>query len=954
MTRTVDAITAEVVSRHLLAIAEEMAATLIRTAFSPNIKERADCSSAVFDRDGQVIGQAHRVPIHLGSMIGAVDEIKRRFGVDGIQRGDMFIANDPYNGGGSHLPDINVIAPVFWRNRVVAYVANIAHHADVGGMVPGSEAAVCKTIFQEGLRVPPVRIVRGGEINRDVFDLILLNSRTPDERAGDLRAQIAANNVGIRSVLALFDRYEETTEPAIATYLDFTERRFVSAIGSLAAGTYEAEDSLDGDVEGDQAPIRLRLTVGNGRLSFDFKGSAPQLDSARNIPYRALIATIYTVAKSLLDPDVPANAGYFRTIDVAAPPGSVVGPIPPAAVGCRSISCAVLGDVITAALSQAIPDRTMAASGPHHLMVFSGPNRSNGSFFVNYETVAGGMGARRHRDGMDAVRVHASGAANLPIEALEHAYPLRVQRYALRDGSAGAGMYRGGGGVIRDYCALGDGITVSLSSERQHFAAKGSEGGDAGAPGRFLLNPGTPDEIQLASAAADVELPRGSVLRVCTPGGGGYGHPGNRASEATERDRREERTSSISPGRMTAVPGRSSRASQFRDRFPGAKKWIYFDVAGRGLLSEEVRLAIERHLDGRQFDGGNKAAMFETVEEARRRFATLVNVATDEIAFVKNVSDGINAVATAFDWRRGDNVILCGEVEHPSNIYTWYNLRDRLGVEVRSLPSPGGVIDPDLVAAAVDERTRIVTAASVTFAPGFRTDVETIGRFCRQKGVFFLVDGAQSVGILHTDLNSLPIDGLAVATQKGLLGLYGMGFLFVRRSWAERLSPAYLSRFGVDLGDAHEATAGGHEFRLMPGAHRFDVGNYNYIGCAAATVSLGQLLDIGTPAIEQQVVENSHRLARGLLELELPVYGGEPTARLAHIVTVGADLDKQHDATDNPMLRNLYDFLVANRVKLSIRRGMLRFSLHLYNDESDVARTLTLIKAWRNQRPSFG
>jgi N-methylhydantoinase B len=537
MTRAVDPITAEVVSRHLLAIAEEMAAALIRTAFSPNIKERADCSSAVFDQDGQVIGQAHRVPIHLGSMIGAVDEIKRRFGADGIQPGDMFIANDPYNGGGSHLPDINLIAPVFRGEHIVAYVANIAHHADVGGMVPGSEAAVCRTIFQEGLRIPPVRLLRGGEINRDVLDLVLLNSRTPEERLGDLRAQIAANTVGLRGVAALFERYGEATERAIAAYLDFTERRFANAIGALATGTYEAEDFLDGDYEGDAARIRLRLRVGEGRLAFDFAGSAAQLGSARNIPYRALIATIYTVAKSLLDPEIPANAGYFRTIDVAAPPSSVVGPVPPAAVGCRSISCAVLGDVIAAVLSQALPERALAGSGPHHLIVFAGPDPRDGRFFVNYETIAGGSGARPERDGMDGVRVHASGAANLPIEALEHTYPLRVERYALRDGSGGSGRYRGGAGVVRDYRALSPGITVSLSSERQHFPAKGAEGGHPGATGQFILDPGTSDEKELPAAAADVALPRGSVLRVCTPGGGGYGPPSERATERKSEER---------------------------------------------------------------------------------------------------------------------------------------------------------------------------------------------------------------------------------------------------------------------------------------------------------------------------------------------------------------------------------------------------------------------------------
>src|SRR3954469_16274321 len=286
---TVDPIKAEVVARFLLATAEEMGATLQRTAFSPNIKERADCSTAIFDRQGQVVALAQRVPIHLGSMVGAVDEILRRYPESEIRPGDMFVANDPYNGGGTHLPDINVIAPVFVGKSIVAYVANIAHHADVGGMVPGSEAAVCQSIYQEGIRIPPVRIMIEGKLNRDVFDIILLNSRTPDERVGDLQAQFAANTVGSRSVMALFDRYgPRETEATIAAYLDFTEKRFRAAIDQLPAGRYEAEDYLDGNDETSVARIKLALTVGKGKLHFDFAGSDAQLNCARNIPYRAL------------------------------------------------------------------------------------------------------------------------------------------------------------------------------------------------------------------------------------------------------------------------------------------------------------------------------------------------------------------------------------------------------------------------------------------------------------------------------------------------------------------------------------------------------------------------------------------------------------------------------------------------------------------------------------------
>ncbi|MBI3937318.1 MAG: hydantoinase B/oxoprolinase family protein [Betaproteobacteria bacterium] len=542
--RKPDPIKAEVMARYLLATSEEMGATLMRTAFSPNIKERADYSTAIFDRHGEVIALAHRIPIHLGSMVGTVAEIRKRFRSDEIRPGDMFMANDPYNGGGTHLPDINLITPVFVDGKIVAFVANIAHHDDVGGMIPGSQAPICTSIFQEGIRIPPVRVVSDGRFNRDVLDIVLLNSRTPDQRVGDLKAQVAANVVGVRSVQALFKRYGRAdTEATIAAYLDFTERRFAAAISRLPRGTYEAEDCLDGDTKGSVARIRLKLKIGKGRLDFDFAGSHPQLNCARNIPHRALLATIYTVTKSLLDPEVPANAGYYRTIRVTATPRTVVQPEMPVAVGCRSTSSAILGDVVAAALAQAMPQKALAASGPHHLVVLAGTDARNGGYFVCFETVAGGMGARANRDGMDGVRVHASGSSNLPIEALEHEYPLRVERYELWQGSGGPGKYRGGMGVVRDYRMLGDDIVVTLASERQHVAARGMAGAGAGACGAFILNPGTPHEQKLPSAAADIALPRGSVLRICSPAGAGYGRASTRDSRLIESDVREGRVS---------------------------------------------------------------------------------------------------------------------------------------------------------------------------------------------------------------------------------------------------------------------------------------------------------------------------------------------------------------------------------------------------------------------------
>lgn len=519
-----DPIRAEVVARYLLGVTEEMSAALMRTAFSPNIKERGDCSTAVFDAQGNVVALPQRVPIHLGSMVGVVEAVLGRFARDSLRPGDMFLANDPYSGGGSHLPDINVIAPVFFEGEIVAFVACIAHHADVGGMVPGSEAAVCSSIFQEGIRIPPVRIMREGKFNEDVFDILLLNSRTPEERAGDLRAQIAANNVGVRSVQALFERLGvATTRSTMEAYLEFTERRFAAAIAKVPAGTYTACEFLDGAREGETAAIQLALTVAPDRLTFDFTGSSPQIEAARNIPYRALIATIYTVVKSLLDAEVPANSGYFRTITVIAAPGTVVSPVAPAAVGARAMSCAVLGDAIASALSKAMPEKALVASGPHQLIVLAGTDPRNGRYFVNYETIAGAMGARAYRDGVDAVRVHASGSSNLPVEALEHAYPFLIEQYALRKDSGGSGRFKGGRGVVRDYRLMGESAVLSLSSERQNVPAAGMAGGGDGAPGRFILNPGTPTERVLPSAAAEIQLRRNDVLRVCTPGGGGFG-----------------------------------------------------------------------------------------------------------------------------------------------------------------------------------------------------------------------------------------------------------------------------------------------------------------------------------------------------------------------------------------------------------------------------------------------
>jgi cysteine desulfurase/selenocysteine lyase len=381
--------------------------------------------------------------------------------------------------------------------------------------------------------------------------------------------------------------------------------------------------------------------------------------------------------------------------------------------------------------------------------------------------------------------------------------------------------------------------------------------------------------------------------------------------------------------------------SAARSHFPALERWTYMDVSGRGVLSREVRAALDAHLDERMMNGAtDKARFFEVVERARERFARLINAQPDEVAFTKNVSEGLNMVATGLDWRRGDNLVLCQELEHPSNIYPWLNLQ-RHGVELRTVAPRDGHIPIDALAARMDARTRVAAVSSVTFAPGFRADLDALGKLCRERGVLLAVDAAQSVGVLHTDVARSNVGALAVSTQKGLLALYGMGFLYVRREWAEKMHPVYLSRFGIDLGDAHEATMGDASLKLAAGARRFDLGNYNYAATAAADASLKQLLEWDTRRIERHVAGLSSALARGFLDLGLPVVGGAPGPHLAHIVTVGA-MSNDHYGAGDERCNRLYEHLVENRVKLSIRRGMLRFSLHVYNSMDDVARVLEL------------
>ena len=388
--------------------------------------------------------------------------------------------------------------------------------------------------------------------------------------------------------------------------------------------------------------------------------------------------------------------------------------------------------------------------------------------------------------------------------------------------------------------------------------------------------------------------------------------------------------------------------SAARSEFPGVHKWIYFETSAWGLVPLAARAAMNRCLD-LQIEGDfDKDAMGETVDAVRAKFARLVGATPAEIAIVKNVSEGANAIAASLLWRAGDNAVICADVDHPNCIYALYNMRDRYGIEVRAIPAVNFRMPVDKIIAAIDARTRLVMAPSVPFSTGLRTDIKTLGAACRERGVLFMVDGAQSVGALDMDVNTENIDALVVASSKYLCGPHGFGFLYVRRAWAEKMQPAYLARYSIDLRGVHEGDSGGERYKLKDAAERFDIGSYNYAAAHAVEVSLDLLLACGTRAIEEHVLALAHRFAREVKALGLPLLAGEAGPHLSQVVIVGGTGGK-YDAADT--LRNLHAHLLANRVKLSLRRGRLRFSFHLYNTEAEIAQVIALIRAWAKQQP---
>ncbi|MCT7667451.1 hydantoinase B/oxoprolinase family protein [Shinella kummerowiae] len=540
-----DAIAMEVFANRLLSITESMAINMMRSSFSAQIKERRDFSVGLFDGHGRLVAQGTHIPVHLGSLMGAVESLLARYPRDQIRPGDAFICNDPYVAGGTHLPDISIATPLFVDGRLIAFTVNIGHHTDVGGTVPGSTSAVARSIFEEGLRIPVMRICREGKVEEDILNLVALNSRLPEERMLDLRVQIATNERGGEEALALVRRMGvDAFEARIRDLLDYTRRRLDLRIAGLkegATGSFTAWLDDDGLPDGEKMPLSATVSVEDGKLVLDFAGSGPEARGALNIAQNALRATAYYCVKALLDPDLMANSGMMEAIVLRAPERTIVNPRAPAPVGSRTIACQRLAGAIFGAFQPLIDPDTRIASGFDVLPAFklSGRQPDTGAYYICGETMGGGGGARCDGDGMDGIHVHITNSLNLPTEALENEFPLHVEEYGLVQNSSGIGRWRGGMGIARTVRSLHDETTLESRSDRHKAGAPGAEGGGPGGMGRLIRNSGTENEELLSSKVSGVVLTAGETVRIETPGGGGFGNPAERPVELIAGDLRD-------------------------------------------------------------------------------------------------------------------------------------------------------------------------------------------------------------------------------------------------------------------------------------------------------------------------------------------------------------------------------------------------------------------------------
>ncbi|RMF89169.1 MAG: hydantoinase B/oxoprolinase family protein [Nitrospinota bacterium] len=534
-----DPITAEVVSNYLLSVADQVNETIVRCSFNPNIKERRDCSAVLLDGRGPVVAQPEHNPAHLGSLMYMGEEVLQKYG-DAVYPGDVFIHNDPYTRGSSHLNDFTLITPIFHQGELMFFAVNTAHHVDVGGRVPGSTAPDSQSLFEEGIQIPLVRLMHKGKLNQDLLQVICWNCRDPAEREADIKGQIAANEIAREPLERLCARYGNAR---LRTILDdilaYSRQRAYQIIQELPDGRYTATSYLDDDgLGGAPVPITVTACIEGHRLTFDFTGSGPQARGAFNASETILKASVYWAFKAMLDPDMPATSGFFDALTIVAPEGSIVNPRPGAAVGVRVDTAQKIADAVIRALNQALPPERRVA-GSHAVnsgLIFSGYDPFRQRSFAFIETFGGGGGARAGKDGLDGIHVYMVNPSNLPIEVLEREYPLRVERYGLVVDSCGPGQFRGGLGIRRDVRVLADEIFVTTRSESQRQGAWGIEGGGSGRPAYTCKNPGTPQEERLPGKRSQIPLRKGDVVSLQTPGGGGVGLPVHRKPEQVWND----------------------------------------------------------------------------------------------------------------------------------------------------------------------------------------------------------------------------------------------------------------------------------------------------------------------------------------------------------------------------------------------------------------------------------
>ncbi len=521
----------DIVHAALSFMTEEMGVSLRRTAFSPNIKERMDASCALFDADGRLISQAEHIPVHLGSMPIAVEVAMSDFRGE-LRNGDQVILNNPYRGG-THLPDITLIKPVFQGNRLLAYAVNRAHHADIGGIAPGSMPAESQTLEEEGLILDPQLALRRGIESRKLFERVRKSTLNPEERLGDLRAQVAANELGARRVLDYVNRHGTRYFGSATTdLLDYSDRRMRTSIRGLPRGTWDATEFLESPGHRDGLlAVHAHVTVRWNEVVVDFEGTHDQIEGNLNAPFAVTLSSVYYVLRCLTDPEIPPNEGVYRAIRVTAPEGSIVNARPPAAVVAGNVETSQrIVDALFSAFAEPLPDRVPAQSQGTMNNVTVGSRRRPP--FSYYETIAGGEGALPYRAGMDGVHTHMTNTKNTPTEALELSYPLRVEEYRLIPRSGGAGRFRGGDGIRRAVRLLTRSATVSVVSERRRQAPRGLQGGSDGRHGRnALVREGR--RRSLPAKFTD-EFRRGDVIVIETPGGGGWGRDLLASTEGSE------------------------------------------------------------------------------------------------------------------------------------------------------------------------------------------------------------------------------------------------------------------------------------------------------------------------------------------------------------------------------------------------------------------------------------